>query len=227
MPKILMVLTNQSRYGETGHATGLWLGEATEFVDIVSKAGFDIDYVSPKGGYVPIDPRSYKYATVRDLQIYNSSKFAQAALANSKHPDEIKADEYIAIYFAGGHGAMWDFTQNLKLHKIAANIYKNNGFVTSVCHGIAGILYIKDNNGKLLVAGKKVTGFTGMEEFLSGKKYIVPFLNEKIAKQQQANFKKARAYKAFVVQDGHLITGQNPFSVRLVAEKLVKNLLGA
>ena len=224
MPKILMALTNQSRYGETGHATGLWLSEATEFVDIVGKAGFDIDYVSPQGGYVPIDPRSFKYATVRDLQIYNSQSFQEMALADSKHPSEINPDEYVAIYFAGGHGAMWDFTHNVLLQSIAAKIYKNKGFVTSVCHGIAGLLYINDDTGKPLITGKKITGFTGTEEFLSGKKYIVPFLNQQVATEQKAEFKKARAYKAFVVQDGQLITGQNPFSVRLVAEKLLANL---
>lgn len=221
MKKILVVLTNTIKYLGTQQATGLWLGEATEFVDEVTKAGFSVDYVSPKGGFVPLDPRSFKYTDKSTMDIYSSSDFQQRALTNSLKPEEINPKDYQAIYYTGGHGVMWDFPTDQKLQKITNEIYQQGGFVTSVCHGIAGLLNIKDDSGNYLIAGKKITGFTTAEEILAGKRKVVPFLNEDVAKLHRANFQKKRAYKEFAIQDGQLITGQNPFSARAVAKKLI------
>ncbi|MGY3189808.1 type 1 glutamine amidotransferase domain-containing protein [Lysinibacillus sp. TE18511] len=132
--------------------------------------------------------------------------------------------DYIAIYYTGGHGVMWDFPNNPELQQISLTIYNNGGYIVSVCHGIAGLLNIKDKNGDYLIRNKKITGFTTTEEILSTKKSIVPFLNKDIAIEHGAIFQKARAFRSFVVQDGNLITGQNPFSTREVAKKLLTNL---
>lgn len=223
MKKILIVLTNTIRYKNTNDATGLWLGEATEFVDEVVKAGFSVDYLSPKGGFVPLDPRSMKYTNDDDLKIYENPDFQKRALSKSLKPTDIVPSEYSAIYYTGGHGVMWDFPNNLELQKITENIYQQNGYVTSVCHGIAGLLNVKID-GHYLIENKKITGFTTAEEILDGKKKIVPFLNEQLAQEHGAIFQKKRAYKEFAIQDGQLITGQNPFSARAVAKLLVKNI---
>lgn len=223
MKKILIVLTNTIRYKNTNDATGLWLGEATEFVDEVVKAGFSVDYLSPKGGFVPLDPRSMKYTNDDDLKIYENPDFQKRALSKSLKPTDIVPSEYSAIYYTGGHGVMWDFPNNLELQKITENIYQQNGYVTSVCHGIAGLLNVKID-GHYLIENKKITGFTTAEEILDGKKKIVPFLNEQLAQEHGAIFQKKRAYKEFAIQDGQLITGQNPFSARAVAKLLIKNI---
>lgn len=223
MKKVLVVLTNTIEYKGTDQATGLWLGEATEFVDEVPKAGFEVDYVSPKGGFVPLDPRSFKYTDKSTMDIYSSSDFQQRALTNSLKPAQIQPEDYQAIYYTGGHGVMWDFPTNPELQNITKKIYQQGGFVTSVCHGIAGLLNVKDNDGNYLIAGKKITGFTTAEEILAGKRKVVPFLNEEVAKIHGANFQKKRAYKEFAIQDGQLITGQNPFSARVVARILIEN----
>ncbi len=102
MKKILVVLTNVSRYHGTEEPTGLWLGEATEFVEEVTKAGFSVDYVSPQGGYVPLDPRSMKYVDSSIMAVYESADFQERALAHSLSLEEIEPDEYAAIYFTGG-----------------------------------------------------------------------------------------------------------------------------
>ena len=221
MKKILVVLTNTIKYLGTQQATGLWLGEATEFVDEVTKVGFSVDYVSPKGGFVPLDPRSFKYTDKSTMDIYSSPDFQQRALTNSLKPEEINPKDYLAIYYTGGHGVMWDFPTNQKLQQITNDIYQQGGFVTSVCHGIAGLLNVKDDSGNYLITGKKITGFTTTEEILAGKRKVVPFLNEDVAKLHGADFQKKRAYKEFAIQDGQLITGQNPFSARAVAKKLI------
>jgi putative intracellular protease/amidase len=132
--------------------------------------------------------------------------------------------DYAAIYFTGGHGVMWDFPNNRELQSISLAIYQNNGFVTSVCHGVAGLLNLKDDQGNYLIAGKSITGFTTMEEVIAGKKRVVPFLNKQVAQKHGAHFKKKRAYREFAIQDGQLITGQNPFSARKVAQLLIANL---
>lgn len=224
MKKVLVVLTNVTRYPGTKDATGLWLGEATEFVEEMLKANIEVDYVSPKGGFVPLDPRSMKYADESIMNIYETADFQKRALASSLQPHQVNAEDYDAIYYTGGHGVMWDFPDNEELQDIAQTIYKNNGFIASVCHGMAGLINIKDDTGNYLIAGKAITGFTTAEEVLAGKKSVVPFLNKEIAEQRGAHFKKKRAYSEFAVQDGHMITGQNPFSVRAVAKLLIKSM---
>lgn len=224
LKKILMVLTNTTRYGRTTDPTGLWLGEATEFAVVAQRAGYQVDYVSPRGGFVPLDPRSMKYTVEETLTVYESADFQRRALTHSLSPQQVNPADYVAIYYAGGHGVMWDFPDNQPLQTIAATIYAHGGYVTSVCHGIAGLLNIQTAPGQYLIADHQVTGFTKSEEILAGKRSVVPFYNQPAAEAHGATFLKKRAYKEYAVQDGRLITGQNPFSAKAVARLLVQNL---
>ncbi|USS91340.1 type 1 glutamine amidotransferase domain-containing protein [Fructilactobacillus carniphilus] len=224
--KILVVETNVANFAGTTHLTGLWLGESAEFVSVMEQAGFDIDYVSPNGGYVPLDPRSMKdtYVDEVTLKTYLKHDYQVRGLAQTLTPAQISPEDYDAIYFTGGHGVMFDFPDNQDLQKLTVAIYENGGYLCSVCHGIAGLLNVKLDNGNYLIDGKKVTGFTTSEELLSGNSKRVPFLNEKVATSHGAEFVKERPFKSFVVQDKQLITGQNPESPKAVAEQLLKNL---
>ena len=224
MIKVLIVETNVSRYQSTNEATGLWLGESAEFVAELQKQGIAYDFVSPKGGLVPLDPRSMTYMDASIWKIYESQDFLDRGLRNTLKPDQINPADYSAIYFTGGHGVMWDFPENAEIQAIARSIYKAGGYLTSVCHGIAGLLNLKDEQGHYLIAGKKITGFTTSEEIIAGKKKVVPFLNRTLAAAQGANFQKKRFYKSHALQDGQFITGQNPFSVRAVAKLLIEEL---
>lgn len=224
MKKVLIVETNVDRYQGTNDPTGLWLGEAAEFVDEMQKAKIAVDYVSPKGGFVPLDPRSMKYTDEAIMRIYENPDFIKRGLVGTLKPEQVNPKDYSAIYYTGGHGVMWDFPDNQALQKIAAAIYTQGGYVTSVCHGIAGLLNIKDSAGRYLIAGKTITGFTTVEEMLAGKMSVVPFLNHKAAEKRDAHFTKKRFYSDYAVQDGRLITGQNPFSVRSVAKLLIEAL---
>ncbi|MFW8052865.1 type 1 glutamine amidotransferase domain-containing protein [Vagococcus fluvialis] len=224
MKKVLIVETNVQCYQGTDEPTGLWLGEATEFIEEVQKFGIEVDYVSPKGGFVPIDPRSMKYVNKSIMALYHNETFISNGLAQTKKPKDIDPTEYMAIYYTGGHGVMWDFPDNEELQAIALEIYRNDGYLLSVCHGIAGLLNIKDSEGQYLISERKITGFTTTEEILSGMKSKVPFLNQKIAEQRNAHFIKKRFFKEFAVQDGRIITGQNPFSVRAVAKLFLKEV---
>ena len=126
--KILIVLTNTAAYGERNVATGLWLGEAAEFMDEAIQRGYAVDFVSPKGGYVPLDPRSMKPAYVdrAAFALYRTRDFQERALAHSMHPDDVDPGEYVALYYTGGHGVMWDFPSSEGLERLCLEVYGND-----------------------------------------------------------------------------------------------------
>ena len=225
MKKILIVETNVNQYKGTNKATGLWLGETVEFLAEIYKYQFEADFVSPLGGYVPIDPRSMKNLDSDVMDIYSNATFIEKGLRNTLSPANVKSEDYIAIYFTGGHGVMWDFPENNALQKIASDIYESNGYVLSVCHGIAGLLNIRLANNDYLIANKKLTGFTKTEERLAMKSKVVPFDNEEMTVKRKGHFIKKRFCKSHVVKDGHLITGQNPYSTRELARTFIKEVI--
>lgn len=224
--KALVVLTNVGQYGEDPEPTGMWLAEATEFVYKMQKAGIEIDYVSPKGGKVPVDPRSMKfpYASKMDYHIYNSIDFKMRALVNSLKPSDINPNDYFVIYYTGGHGTLWDYPKNLELQAIAEKIYANGGYITSVCHGVVGLLNIKNAIDQHIIAGRNITGFTDEEEVVGGRVKKVPYSAEQEARYRGANFIKTLPFTPNAVKSGRVITGQNPFSGRAVARKLLEDI---
>lgn len=225
MKKVLIIETNVTRYQGTTEPTGLWLGEAAEFVDEMQKVGIEFDFVSPNGGFVPLDPRSMKYTDESILEIYEDPDFIHRGLTNTLRPDQVNPTDYSAIYYTGGHGVMWDFPEDLIIQNLATAIYDNGGYLVSVCHGVAGLLNIKDKSGNYLIEGKNITGFTTAEEILAGKKSVVPFLNQVAVEKRGGHFKKKRFYREYAIQDGRILTGQNPFSVRAVAKLLINELI--
>lgn len=224
MGKILIVETNVDKYEKHDIKTGLWFGEMTHFYEDVTAAGYEVDFVSPKGGAVPLDPNSLKRLKDTDKEFLNNKEFVGRALENTLRPDQVNPEDYDAIYYTGGHGVLWDFPENEELAKIAAEIYKDGGFVTGVCHGVVGLLNIKDESGKFLIDGKKVTGFTNTEEVLSGKSRKVPFSTEDALKDRGGKYEKRRFFSSFAVSDERVITGQNPWSPKAVAELLIKEM---
>lgn len=222
--KILVVLTNTAKYPTLKRATGLWLGEAVHFVEVALKAGYDVDYVSPNGGYVPIDPHSLQMAPELDWQWYDDKAFMNRLGATSS-PGEVRASDYCAIYYTGGHGVMYDFPDNQPLQALARSIYENNGVVAAVCHGVVGLLNIKLSDNSLLLKDRQVTGFSNTEEKLAELDKVVPFLTENELIARGGNYSKDDdPWMPFVVCDDRLITGQNPASTGLLAEKVIAAL---
>lgn len=139
-------------------------------------------------------------------------------------PSQVNASDYAAIYYAGGHGAMWDLPGNVEIAEIAAKIYENNGIVSAVCHGPAGLVNIKLSDGSFLIAGKKVNGFTNEEETIVGLTDVVPFMLEDKMKERGGIFEKSKPWQVHVVSDKRLITGQNPQSATGVGEAIKEAL---
>jgi len=219
--RILFVVTSHESMGNTGRKTGLHLGEVSHVYKPLHDAGYKIDFVSPKGG------RTYMYgANMNDSLIvwFVQNKEAFNDLINAKTPDQINPNDYRAIYFVGGHGAMWDLPSNTQLAKIASNIYEGAGVVAAVCHGPAGLVNIKLNDGELLIKDKRITSFTDKEEIESKQDKVVPFMLESILKERGANFKGADNWQSNVIVDGRLITGQNPASAYPLALEILELL---
>ncbi|MGI0481168.1 type 1 glutamine amidotransferase domain-containing protein [Geminocystis sp. CENA526] len=224
MKKILVVLTSVAKYPNLNRATGLWLSEAVHFVKQVESAGYDVDYVSPLGGYVSIDPHSLAAADSVDWEWYQNKEFMNR-LGNTLTPEEINPDDYIAIYYAGGHGVIWDFPDNEALQSISRQIYENGGYITSVCHGAVGLLNIQLSDGNLLIKEKKVTGFSNEEEKQIELDKIVPYLTETELINRGAIYEKAvKPWEVFAIEDDRIITGQNPASSAKVADLLIASL---
>lgn len=225
MKKILMALTNVDHYlGHEERKTGVWLEEAATFYDVLTNAGFDVTFASTNGGKIPVDPASA--AADEKTMAVASSKGFRDGMEHSVRFADVNPDDYSAVYFCGGHGAMWDFPDNETLQQLAEKIYGNGGYIASVCHGEAGLVHLKDENGEPLVKGKKVNGFTNEEEKLNGTDRLVPLSPENELKKDGADFVKGDPYTEFAVADGRFITGQNPMSIHKVSVMLADALKG-
>lgn len=224
--KMLVVLTSVSKYPNLERATGLWLGEAVHFVKTVEAAGYKVDYVSPKGGYTPIDPHSLAMADATDWAWYQDGDF-MSRLGATLRPEQVDPQDYAAIYYAGGHGTVWDFPDDQALQAISRSLYESGGIVSSVCHGAVGLLNIRLSDGTLLIDGKEVTGFSNAEEKLAELDRYMPYLAEdEIVKRGAVYTKAAQPWAAYAVADQRVITGQNPASGAAVAELVLKELAG-
>lgn len=164
--KILIVLTNHDQLGNSKKATGCWLSELTHVYDLVTKAGFTADMVSPLGGKSPLDPTSLRSTDPVNTTCLSNVEFTQK-IEHTLAPQQVKAEDYVAVYYPGGHGPLWDVAKNLEIAQITKSIYEQGGIVSAVCHGPAGLLPVILSNGSSILAGHTVTGFSNAEEFLS------------------------------------------------------------
>jgi len=226
--RILHVVTNVSHYADPNEPTGLWLSELTHAYDLFEAEGYEQRIVSPKGGTSPLEPRALKWPLLdASARAWLNDPARMALLSRTARPDEIDASRFDVIYFTGGHAVMWDFPDDAALQELARAIWERGGIVSSVCHGYCGLLNIRLSDGALLVAGKRVTGFAWTEEVVAGVARKVPYNAEKEMKQRGALYQKALLpFLPYAVEDGRLITGQNPFSAKATARKIVAILRG-
>ncbi len=222
--KILLVLTSHEDMGKSGKKTGFYLSEAAHPFEVFTKAGAIVDFVSPKGGKPPID--GIDLTDPVNKAFVESPEIARK-LEQSLKPADVDPAQYAAIFYVGGHGAMWDFPDDAKLAEIAGKMYDAGGVVAAVCHGPAGLVGVKLANGKLLIEGKEVACFTNDEEAQVGTKSLVPFLLETRLTGLRARVRKAGNFQPNVIVSERLVTGQNPASARGVAESVVALLAQA
>ncbi len=221
--KILIVLTSHSQLGDTGKKTGFWLEEFATPYYLFKDANADVTLASPDGGQPPLDPKSDE----PDFQTEATERFkkdadAQSLLANTKKLSDILPDDYDAVFYAGGHGPLWDLAEDRNSIALIETMYASGKPVAAVCHAPAVLRHAKAPNGTPLVKGKSVTGFSNTEEDAVQLSEVVPFMLEDELKEKGARYSKADDWHPYAITDGNLITGQNPASSDPVAKAVLE-----
>jgi putative intracellular protease/amidase len=221
-----MILTSHDKLGDTGEKTGFWLEEFAAPYYVFRDAGADITLASPKGGQPPLDPKS----DAEDAQTEATDRFkaddgAQTALANTDILSEIDATGFDAVFYPGGHGPLWDLAEDPDSTRLIETFARSDRPVGAVCHAPAVLRDPKGADGRPLLAGRAVTGFTNTEEEAVGLTDVVPFLVQDMLVAKGGRYEKGDDWASFVVTDGKLVTGQNPASSEEAARKVLA-LLG-
>lgn len=224
--KILMVLTSHDQLGDTGHKTGFWLEEFAAPYYVFKDAGAEIVLASPRGGQPPIDPKSSDPAMQTDAtRRFEADAEARAALASTLSLDAVRAEDFDALFYPGGHGPLWDLAEDARSVALIERFQALGKPVGAVCHAPAVLRHAKGADGQPLVRGRQVTGFSNSEEEAVQLTDVVPFLVEDMLKANGGHYSKAADWQSHVAVDGLLVTGQNPASSDASAEALLK-LLG-
>jgi putative intracellular protease/amidase len=223
--KILMVLTSHDELGNTGNKTGFWVEEFAAPYYAFIDAGVEVTLATPLGGQAPIDPTS----TLADFQTaaterYDADLEAQARIATTVKLASVSEADFDGVFYPGGHGPLWDLTDNTDSIALIENFLNAGKAVATVCHASTALLNVKDASDNFVIKGKAVTGFTNSEEEAVQLTEVVPFLLEDELIKRGAEYQKAQDFHPFAVQDGLIITGQNPASSALAAEKLLTHL---
>lgn len=206
---VLFVLTSHATKGSTGQPTGYYLGEVTHPLAELQAAGIPVEFASIQGGEPPVDGLDLQDAI--NARYWNDAAFRDA-VRHTWRVGDVDASRYAGIFFAGGHGAMWDFPGDPDVQRVTREIYEAGGVVGAVCHGPAALVDITLSNGVHLVAGKNVSAFTDSEERAVQLDVVVPFLLASRLEQRGAQHHAAPDWTAKVTVDGRLVSGQNPQS---------------
>lgn len=224
MKKILMVVTSHSSLGDTNKKTGIWLSEFTEPYFALIESGVDVVVASIHGGVAPIDPNSlHKEALDESTEKYFNSE--RKVLDYTLPIKDIDFKEFDGIFYPGGHGPMWDLSIDEKNAELVSNFYNNGKIVAAVCHGPAALLKGKTLSGNSILKNKKVTGFSNEEEKTVGLDKVVPFLLEDKLQDLSGHYEKSDVlFAPYIVQDGLLLTGENPASALPLVKEVLKLL---
>ncbi|MEQ6250507.1 MULTISPECIES: type 1 glutamine amidotransferase domain-containing protein [Rhodobacterales] len=220
--KILMVLTSHDTLGDTGKKTGFWLEEFAAPYYVFKDAGADIILASPKGGQPPIDPSSDNAdAQTNDTRRFKDDPETQKHLATTLKLSDVTEDGFDAIFYPGGHGPLWDLAESADSKRLIEAFAAADLPVGAVCHAPAVFRHTQGADGKPLVSGRRVTGFTNTEEEAVGLTDVVPFLVEDMLKANGGQYEKGADWASFVLRDGKLVTGQNPASSAAAAQDIL------
>jgi putative intracellular protease/amidase len=223
--KIAIVATSHAQLGETGRKTGVWLEELAIPYYSFKEAGAIITLASPLGGPVPLDPKSESIlASTPTVRRFQKDQEAVSDLSHSIPLDRLKAENFDMLFVAGGHGAMWDFPENQALKELIGEFNRQHKIVGLVCHGVAALLGLQDDQGTYFIKGRKLTAFSNSEEQVAGLTAIVPFLLESKLVAAGALYSKGPDYRNHMVTDGNLICGQNSISSQDVSRKMLAML---
>jgi putative intracellular protease/amidase len=231
--RALIIATNQAMLdapGETGgDETGVAISEMTHPYYTFLDAGMQVDVASINGGDIPVDPISLRFMIITEHdQRYLEDPTLQAKMQNSLPVAEVDFTQYDTIFIAGGWGAAYDLGYSpILASKITEAYYaERKPIIGAVCHGLLGLINVKDQEGKLLIAGRRMTGVTDKQIKELGIT-ITPMHPETELKKAGAKFEANTAFRdllaTHVVVDAEerFVTGQNQNSGLETAHKIL------
>lgn len=224
--RVLLFVTSHDQLGNTGKQTGFHYTELAAPYLVFENAGFEVLIGSVAGGEPPYHPGTLNLDD-EAVARFQASEQAKNALRHSRSAQEIidiGPESFDAIYLCGGHGTMWDFPDNVELQQILSTMFEHGRILSAVCHGVVGLVNVRDRFGQPIVKGREITGFSNDEEEALGLVEKMPFLLETRLKGLEAKFICSQVGKACVVEDGTLITGQNDKSAEGVAKAVARAL---
>ena len=220
--RVLMVLTSHEDMGVSGKKTGNWFDEVATPYYKFKEARFDVTLASPRGGPAPIDPFSHEDAFTTDsTRRFELDPAAQRALASTVRFDRIDVTGFDGVFFPGGYGQLWDLASDSKVIHAIEGWIRRSVPVAMVCHAPAILRDARKPNGEPLVKGLTVTGFTDAEDQELDLARHLLFSLERALLLNGASFRRSkRNWEPNVVEDGALLTGQNPASAAPLADAL-------
>jgi putative intracellular protease/amidase len=229
--KVLIVVANPSTSTTLGWPVGFWAAELTHPYYELTERGIQVTIASPYGGKVEMDslsdPRDPSQWSAEDLisMGFVNTPALMARLEDTPRLADLDLDEFDAIMVAGGQSPMFTFRENQDLHRAIRHFYAAEKPTAVYCHGTAALADLKLSDGSYLVDGKTVTGFANAEEEFSDAfvgQQVMPWRVEDVLRERGANYVQGGLFKAFAVRDGRLITGQQQYSGRRVAQMVIE-----
>ena len=217
----LLVLTSHTKLGNTGRGTGFYYDEMAAPYWALIDLGWDVKIASVAGGPAHPDPKTIVEPEKRPPMVarFMEDRKAMAQLENTIKASDVDPSAYQCVFLPGGHGAMWDFDTET-IGRIVTEAWAAGAVVGAVCHGPAGLLQAKAENGQPLVAGRRVNSFTDAETQQIELVGVEPFLLETRLRALGGEFECSDNFTSHAVRDGRLITGQNPQSTVAVCQLL-------
>ncbi|MFZ2959525.1 MAG: type 1 glutamine amidotransferase domain-containing protein [Candidatus Ozemobacteraceae bacterium] len=224
---IVMVLSGTDKIPGTDRETGFWAEEFIVPLKIFKSAGYKVIVTSLNGGWAPVDPGSIdpKNIGAEHAKEVRMELDKEKSSLKTVPMNVVKLDQVKAIFVVGGHGVMWDLTESTEMKSLAQKMYAAGKIISAVCHGPGALVHVRLPDGKFLLDGKKVTGFSAKEEEIVGMSKVVPYcLEAELKKSSGDNYESVEPWKSFVVVDGTIVTGQNPASSAETARAVLKLL---
>ncbi len=222
---VLMVLTSHDQLGNTGAKTGFWLEEFAAPYYVFKDAGANVVLASPAGGQPPLDPKSDAPDAQTDAtRRFKADAEAQRHLANTVKLDSVKQQDFDTVFYPGGHGPLWDLAESRESIALIEAFERAGKPIGFVCHAPGALRHVKAADGSPLIKGRRVTGFSNSEEAGVQLTDVVPFLIEDEFQKLGGKYEKGEDWASFVIEDGKLVTGQNPASSEAAAEALLAKL---
>ncbi len=232
-PKQVLIVVANLATNQHGWPVGYWAAELTHPYFELTERGIEVTIASPKGGKVeadnlsdPRDESKWSRDDLISMGFFNTPEL-MSKLNDTPAIGDLDLDQFDAIMVAGGQAPMFTYRDNKELHHVIRAFYEAEKPVAVYCHGVAALVDLQLSDGSYLVTGKTVTGFSDREEDYSDKAagvQIMPWRLEPALRDRGANYISAGLFKAFAIRDGRLVTGQQQYSGRKVAEMVIDML---